>query len=79
MVDPESVTFAEAGVKRGGKNGRIQCRQKDINYDGLPDLACSIDVKQLVIEQDALSIDVTAETYDGMRITGDEVLCGGQN
>ncbi len=23
--------------------------------------------------------DVTAETYDGMRIMGDEVLCGGQN
>ena len=79
MVDPESVTFAEAGVKRGGKNGRLQCSQKDSNYDGLPDLTCSIDVKQLVIEQDALSIDVTAETYDGMRIMGDEVLCGGQN
>jgi hypothetical protein len=26
-----------------------------------------------------LSIDVTAETYDGIRIMGDEVLCCGQN
>jgi len=83
-VDPESVVFAEAGAKRAGKKGRIHCRQEDSNYDGLPDLSCSIDVTELegvrddrglVIEQGAL-IDVTAETYDGMRITGNEMLCG---
>jgi hypothetical protein len=76
LIDPESVIFAEAGVKRAGKNGRLQCRQEDRNYDGLPDLVCSIDMTQLVIEQGALSIDVTADTYDGIKIMGDEVLCG---
>ncbi len=79
LIDPRSVIFAEAGVKRAGKNGRLQCGQEDSNHDGLPDLVCTIDVSQAVTEQRALSIDVTAETYDGLRIMGDEVLCGGQN
>jgi hypothetical protein len=79
LVDPESVRFAKAGVKRAGKNGRLQCRYGDGNDDGLPDLVCSIDVAQVVIEEGALSVDVTAETYDRISIMGNEILCGGQN
>jgi hypothetical protein len=79
LVDPESIIFAEAGVMRAGKSERPQCHQKDINHDGLADLECGIDMTQLVIEQDVLSVSVKAEAYDGMIIIGDEVLCDGQN
>jgi hypothetical protein len=78
LIDPGSVSFAGAGVKRGGEKGRLLCHQKNSNSDGPPDLVCSIDVTQLVIDQGALSIEVTAVTLGGLRIWGEDIFCMGQ-
>ena len=74
-VIPDAVSFAGAGVKKLGKNGQYLCRQEDTNNDGLLDLLCRIDSTRLVIEEGASSVVVEAETFDGITIIGEEVIC----
>jgi hypothetical protein len=74
-VIPDAVSFAGAGVKKLGKNGQYLCRQEDTNNDGLLDLSCRIDSTGLVIEEGASSVVVEAETFDGITIIGEEVIC----
>jgi len=73
-VNPETVSFAGAGIEKAGKNGKYLCHEKDTNKDGLLDLVCRIDSTQLVIEEGAESVVVKAKTFDGITIIGKEPL-----
>jgi archaellum component FlaF (FlaF/FlaG flagellin family) len=74
-VNPETVSFAGAGVKKLGKNGQYLCRQEDTNNDGLLDLSCRIDSTRLVIEEGVSAVIVKADTFDGKTIIGEETIC----
>jgi hypothetical protein len=74
-VNPQTVSFAGAGVKKLGKNGQYLCRQEDTNNDGLPDLVCRIDSTMLAIEEGVSAVIVKADTFDGKTIIGEETIC----
>jgi hypothetical protein len=71
-VNPATVSFGGAGVKKTGKSGRYLCSKGDANRDGLPDLMCRVDPNQLSIEEGASSVTVEAATFDGTTMIGDE-------
>lgn len=74
-VNPETVLFAGAHVRKVGKNGKYLCRESDTNNDGFVDLVCHIDSTQMVIKEGDLSVVVQAVTFDGITIIGEETVC----
>jgi hypothetical protein len=75
MVDPATVSLAGAGVKTTGKNGKYHCKEGHVNNDELLDLVCSIDIRQLMIEEGEFTVGLEAETFDGISIHGEDTLC----
>jgi len=73
-VDPASILLASAPIKLVGRNNRMLYHFEDANGDGLLDLVCQIDTDQLQLEIGAASAELTAQTYDGQRISGKDAI-----
>ena len=77
-VNPDTVSFGGADIKKDSKNGIYFCHEEDTNNDGLLDLVCRIDSTQMVIKEGSSSIVVKAETVDGLTVIGEEDICGAE-
>lgn len=70
-VLPATIRLAGAPVRTPGRSGAYQCREQDVNADDLPDLVCNIDVSQMVLDPDAVSVILVAQTAGGDEIQGE--------
>jgi hypothetical protein len=70
-VDPLTVSLADAGVKRFGKDGaKAKHRFRDVNGDGLTDMVVEIVTKDLALESGVMIATLTGQTFDGSLIEG---------
>lgn len=74
QVDPETVFLAGAGVKLAGKSGKYLSHEEDINGDGLLDSVCQVYTAQFMIETGHSSAELTAETFDGRPVRGEDSI-----
>ena len=73
-VDPTTVRFAGAGVKRFGKDEKPLTKTEDVNEDGLPDLVVLIVTEDLNLELGDTEGELTGSTVGGKAFVGrDEV------
>ncbi|MBN2294874.1 MAG: PEP-CTERM sorting domain-containing protein [Pirellulales bacterium] len=73
-IDPATIMLADAGVKEHGQNGDLKFSFKDVNSDGLDDLFIHIDTEGLVLSNDDVEAQLTAETFDGLSIFGTDAI-----
>ncbi len=73
-VKPESVALAGASVKMVGKSDKYLCHQEDVNLDGLIDLACQVYTAQFMVETGETTAILEAETFDGIRLRGEDII-----
>ena len=73
-VDPGTVTLAGAGIKMAGKSDKYLSHERDVNNDGLLDLVCQILTAQFMIEPGATNAMLTAETFEGQSISGNDII-----
>lgn len=71
-VDPETISLAGASVKAVGKEGKLLCKEKDVNEDGWLDLVCHVLTSELLLDQDATVATLEAETYGGEPFQGED-------
>jgi len=74
-VDPATVSLAGAAVKMAGKSGKYLSHIEDVNGDELMDLVCQVLTEGLVgiVVGDSVAV-LTAETYDGQAIRGEDSI-----
>ena len=68
-VDPDTVQFAGAGVKRD-KNGDPMVRSKDVDRDGLTDMILNFEIPDLDLESGDKEAELTGQTFGGPPIQG---------
>jgi hypothetical protein len=68
-VEPTSVVFAGAAPRKLG-NGRPSCSFEDVNGDGVADLLCHVEMKDLALEPGNSQASFTAITTTGIPVTG---------
>jgi hypothetical protein len=71
-VNEDTIFLASSGVKVAGKSGRGQCHERDVNKDGLDDLVCHVETAEFMIEEGQDTAVLTAETFDGTSIRGED-------
>lgn len=67
-VNPETIKVAGAAVKTVGQKQRSLTDLKDINNDGLQDLALRVPMGELVLDGTSGRIALEAETFDGHKV-----------
>ena len=73
-VDLTTVMLADAGIKARGKKGDLMSSFEDVDGDGLLDLLIHIDTQGLVLSDDDVEAHLTGETFDGLSISGADVI-----
>jgi hypothetical protein len=73
-VDPETVTLEGAQIKMTGKSSKYLWHEEDVNMDGLMDIVCQVLTDQFEIETGETVAVLTAETFDGMQIVGEDTV-----
>ena len=74
-VDPAKVSLAGAEIKMAGKSGKYLSHEEDVNDDGLLDLVCQVLITEdWAIEPGETMAGLTAETYDGQSIHGEDSI-----
>ena len=74
QVDPATVRLAGASVSVTGKGDKYSCNEKDVNADGFLDLVCRVKTTDFVIEAGDSLADLTAQTFAGERIWGEDSI-----
>ena len=74
QVDPESVTLAGASVRLIGRGSKFACAKEDANGDGFVDLVCHVETAQFMIESGSASAVLTATTFAGQNIRGEDSI-----
>ena len=73
-VVPSTVSLAGASVKLVGKSDKYLCHQDDVNLDGFIDLICQIYTAQFFVEVGETTAILEAETLDGTKLRGEDVI-----
>ena len=73
-VDPDTVLLEGASVKVVGKADKFLCHQEDVNEDGLLDLVCQMLTEELQIVIGDSAAELTATTFDGTSIRGEDTI-----
>ncbi len=73
-VDPDTVFLASAGVRLAGSSGQFLCHVQDVNDDGFDDLLCDVETAEFMIEEGSDTVELTAETFDGVQIVGTDQI-----
>ena len=73
-VKVETVWVSGASVRLAGKSDRYMCQEIDVNNDGLTDLVCDIETAEFMLEEGEDTVELTAETSDGIKIHGTDLI-----
>lgn len=64
-IDPATIVFAGAAVKTRRTPPGPDCRVREANGDGLPDLVCQFETQDLDLEPGDTTVPLTATTFSG--------------
>ncbi len=73
-VDPDTVFLAGASVRLAGSSEDLLCHVQDVNNDGYDDLLCDVETAEFMIEEGSDTVELTAETFDGVQIVGTDLI-----
>ncbi len=73
-VDEETIFLAGASVKLAGLSGEFSCQERDVNNDDYADLVCDVETAEFMIETGDDTVQLTAETFDGLAIKGTDSI-----
>ncbi len=73
-VDPDTIFLASASVRLAGSSGQFLCDVQDVNNDGYDDLLCDVETAEFMIEEGSDTVELTAETFDGVKIVGTDLI-----
>lgn len=73
-VVPESVSLTASGVNLLGTSGPSDCREEDVNGDGLADLVCHVHMAQSFIEPGSSVAVLEGQTSEGIGIRGEDFV-----
>ncbi len=71
-INPRTITLEGVGVLLVGKSDKSLCHQQDINGDERLDLICNVHITGYRVAPGEYRIRVEAETYDKLRLNGDD-------
>ena len=71
-INPRTITLRGIGVLLVGKTDKSWCKQTDINDDGFIDLVCNVHITGYRVAPGDYRIRVEAETYDKLRLAGED-------
>jgi DNA-binding beta-propeller fold protein YncE len=73
-VKEETILLSGAAVRSPGKSNEYMCQERDVNMDGLIDLVCNFDNRDLRLKEGAEIVELKAETEDGSKIKGTDYV-----
>ncbi len=73
-INPRTITLEGVGVLLVGKSDKSLCHQADVNGDGLLDLICNVHITGYRVAPGEYMIRVEAETYDKLRLNGEDII-----
>ena len=71
-INPRTITLEGIGVLLVGKSDKSLCHQADVNGDGLLDLICNVHITGYRVAPGEYRIRVEAETYNKLRLNGED-------
>ena len=71
-INPRTITLQGIGVMLVGKSDKSLCRKTDTNDDGYLDLVCNVHITGYRVAPGDYRIRIEAETYDKLRLTGED-------
>ncbi len=71
-INPRTITLEGVGVLLVGKSDKSLCHQQDVNDDGFLDLICNVHITGYRVKPGEYLIRVEAETYDKLRLNGED-------
>ena len=71
-INPRTITLEGVGVLLVGKSDKSLCHQSDVNGDGLLDLICNVHITGYRVAPGEYLMRVEAETYDKLRLNGED-------
>ena len=74
IINPDTIFLASAQVKVAGKSDKFLCHNEDVNDDGLADLVCQVETAEFMIEAGQGTAELTATTFDGSAIRGEDSI-----
>jgi len=73
-VNPATIELNGAQVKLVGKKEKALCHQDDIDGNGSIDLVCQVETQQFLVEPGADTVTLTAETFSGSAVSGQDYV-----
>ena len=71
-INPRTITLQGIGVLLVGKSDKSLCKETDTNGDGYLDLVCNVHITGFRVAPGDYRIRVEAETYDKLRLAGED-------
>ncbi len=73
-INPRTITLEGVGVLLVGKSDKSLCHQQDVNNDGFLDLICNVHITGYRVAPGEYRIRIEAETYDKLRLNGEDFI-----